>query len=597
MVFNLRKIKLTQRRLLIAATAAVVVHLMLMVFGYWGIDFISIPSKEERPLVLTLETTPQDGVKRSQQPADETLNKVPKGEEASVVDDQRQNQLTSAPEPGLELLTEPLPPLQAEEPVTDPTPDTPENIKATELPPEPNPVESEPEEYPPVETIAAQSEVETSTETDFDASATSLETVTSEESANPQAPTQDVLTSNQGVVSLPSFQQTPQIESVAKITVTADQKKMLNRKITRAIEKMIKRELVTESVSWQSKGQVYEAKLSHEPASGEMDLDEILVEVITEENGNRLSTEMRMKKLAFSNFAQFVHRWSPNVQIHDDVMDGRFHSNSEINLDYDRKALSIFHGKVTTSSRSINVARSSAGYKRKNVFRGGLETGVKRINMPKPQHLFEAPTAEQASNEVLFEQDTRIVFQPDGWYLRQSMEEVGPPQLRSIGEQPLYLIAAEGVSLHISGTLKGKVLVYSPQRIVIEGDLLYQNQDDLDSSYADENGDILGLVSGRDIEIAEPAVTGPGDLTINASVYARRRFVVKKYQDKNNGTLYLNGSLSVGTLSATEPRYATRIVFDRRLENLRPPGYPVTDRYELAMYDRDWTAEPVPQNQ
>ncbi|MEM7360823.1 MAG: hypothetical protein AAF431_17165 [Pseudomonadota bacterium] len=596
MKFDLRKLKLTQRRLLIAATAAFTAHLLLMIFGHWGIEFISIPSKEERPLVLTLETTPQDGVKRSQNPADETLNEVRKGEAASIANDQRQNQITSAPEPGLELVSETQATEQTvpEETITDPVP---ENIEATESEPEPGPVETEATEYPPIETIAAQSEPEASVETEFEVTAESLVTNTSQESAVPKAPTQDILTASQGAVQLPSFQESPQIESVAKISVTAEQKKMLNRKITKAIEKMIKRELVTESLSWQSRGQVYEAKLSHEPASGEMDLDEIRVEVITEENGNRLSTEMRMKKLAFSNFAQFVHRWSPNVQIHDDVMDGRFHSNTEINLDYDRKAMSVFHGKVTTSSRSINVERSSAGYKRKNVFRGGLETGVRRINMPKPQHLFEAPAEQNASSEVVFEQDTRILFRADGYYLHQAMDAVGPPRLRSIGDQPLYLIAAEGVSLHISGTLKGKVLVYSPHRIVIEGNLRYQNQENLDSSYADEDGDILGLVSGRDIVIAEPEVTGPGDLTINASIYARRRFLVKDYQDKNKGTLHLNGSLSVGTLSATEPRYATRIVFDRRLENLRPPGYPVTDRYELAMYDRDWTTEPAPQNQ
>jgi hypothetical protein len=31
--------------------------------------------------------------------------------------------------------------------------------------------------------------------------------------------------------------------------------------------------------------------------------------------------------------------------------------------------------------------------------------------------------------------------------------------------------------------------------------------------------------------------------------------------------------------TATEPRYATGIRFDPRLESRRPPGFPVTDRY------------------
>ena len=34
-----------------------------------------------------------------------------------------------------------------------------------------------------------------------------------------------------------------------------------------------------------------------------------------------------MNRIAFSNFAQFIDRWDPEVEIHDDLIDGRFHSN------------------------------------------------------------------------------------------------------------------------------------------------------------------------------------------------------------------------------------------------------------------------------
>ena len=43
-----------------------------------------------------------------------------------------------------------------------------------------------------------------------------------------------------------------------------------------------------------------------------------------------------MNRVAFSNFAQFIDRWDPEVEIHDDLIDGRFHSNSEIRVSRDR---------------------------------------------------------------------------------------------------------------------------------------------------------------------------------------------------------------------------------------------------------------------
>jgi len=99
------------------------------------------------------------------------------------------------------------------------------------------------------------------------------------------------------------------------------------------------------------------------------------------------------------------------------------------------------------------------------------------------------------------------------------------------------------------------------------------------------------MVSDRDIVIADAKVTGPGDLQIDASIYAKRQFKVKNYTSKHAGTLRIFGSVSAGTMSATEPRYATNITFDKRLEDSRPPNYPVSDRYELALAEHDWQVE------
>jgi len=90
-------------------------------------------------------------------------------------------------------------------------------------------------------------------------------------------------------------------------------------------------------------------------------------------------------------------------------------------------------------------------------------------------------------------------------------------------------------------------------------------------------------------------VTGPGDLEIQAAIYAKRRFIVS--DDPAPGeptacpcaaTLSIHGSLTAGPLSPTEPRYATQYEFDNRLEQVRPPGSPVTDRYEVDTWDPEW---------
>ena len=58
---------------------------------------------------------------------------------------------------------------------------------------------------------------------------------------------------------------------------------------------------------------------------------------------------------------------------------------------------------------------------------------------------------------------------------------------------------------------------------------------------------------------------------------------------RNHALLDIYGSVTAGTFSATEPRYATRVRFDPRLEHKRPPNFPMTERYELEQWDPRWT--------
>src|SRR5690606_37951871 len=84
-----------------------------------------------------------------------------------------------------------------------------------------------------------------------------------------------------------------------------------------------------------------------------------------------LATTIRMKRLAFSNYAQFVNRWDDSVQIHDDELEGRFHTNSELNLSYSRTVAPRFLGKVTTSARRVSITEESGYRSRDEIFQGG----------------------------------------------------------------------------------------------------------------------------------------------------------------------------------------------------------------------------------
>jgi hypothetical protein len=367
------------------------------------------------------------------------------------------------------------------------------------------------------------------------------------------------------------------------------QEKMLNKKVRQWSENLYRMPEAASGLTWKHKGQEYLATFTALSDPGETGIERVIVEISTEQDGKRLTTEVYLKRLAFSNYAQFVNRWDPDVQIHDDEMDGRFHSNTEINLTYDRKVKPLFHGKVTTTSRSVNVMNTRGFTRRSEIFTGGLQTGVRSIRLPK--HFVPFPEKSEVSEEQLrrFSEDTRIVFHEDGSFAWHPVDSTSAQQVEEIAEATTYLIAEARVKLYVKGTINGKVLVYSPERIIIEDDLIYEQ----DPEEIFGSDDYLGLVSDKYVDIASPEVTGPGDLVINAAIYAKRRFTVRNYGSRETALLYLYGSLTVGSLSATEPRYATKIHFDRRLEDMRPPGFPMTDRYEVESWDAVWEVEPI----
>lgn len=371
-----------------------------------------------------------------------------------------------------------------------------------------------------------------------------------------------------------------------RIPVPEAEQRMLENRLERLARNFDRAAQVESSQSWEHDGLVYTAEVTQLPVEGDMGIERVAIKVSTEVDGDRFSTELRMMRMAFSSFAHFIDRWDPNVQMHDDVIDGRFHSNSEIAVSSSGNATPRFLGKVTTASRSINTSNSRRRVRRNEVFLGGLETGVGRIALAKgfEEMLEDAALSDRAHR---FEEDTRITFYADGSYGFTAVDSDEPEQRRSFPQGSAYLIAERKAQLHVKGVVNGAVLVYSPERIVIEGDLIYALNADMTADPAD----FLGLVSEKSVEIAPPDITGPGNLTVNASIYAKRRFIVSRYRTRQDATLLIHGSLAAGSVSASEPRFAMQIRYDPRLRTVRPPSFPTTDRYELEPWEAEWELE------
>ena len=337
--------------------------------------------------------------------------------------------------------------------------------------------------------------------------------------------------------------------------------------------------------TWTEDGREFHAKVIRDPSIGSMELEQVSVDVSTSSaSGTPMRTQLTLKRLAFSQFSQIIDRWDPQVQLHDDEIVGRFHSNSPFYVAATADAVPKFAGKVTTAARGFRVGTGNARRRQGEMFQGGLQTFTGRIELPKEARPFFGEPVENASHVKTFTEDAHITFEAGGryrWRDRSDVEHVGTYD----ADDPAYFVSTNGAGLYVQGVIDGKVLVYSPERIVIEGSLRYATDPRVDS----DSDDFLGLVADKYVEIARPYVTGRGDLTIEAAIFARRRFIVRDIDYHRTALMSIYGSLTAGSISATEPRYATKIEFDPRFDRLRPPGFPATNRYEVAKGPEAWT--------
>ena len=337
-----------------------------------------------------------------------------------------------------------------------------------------------------------------------------------------------------------------------------------------------------EVLQWEEQGQRFEARV--QPAEPSLTgLAGASVKVVTERDGLQLSTELQFQRLAFSQFAQLIDRWDPDISLYLDRIEGRLHSNTPMHVQVDRRGQPEVTGKTTVAG-AIKWSNRS---RRQEVFTGGLETRVRRIRLPDSFDAYQGENWVEGVNLHHFPISTALQFLDDGRYRWRYPDGSGGEGL--LPDHPFLLRGGEKVVLEVSGTVKGSVVVYSPERLIITGHLRYARnpRTQLDSP------DFLGLVSDRYVDVASSSVTGGGDLELEAAIYARRRFQVRGWGRSERAQLSLYGSLTAGAMSATEPRFATSMQFDPRLDQQRPAHFPLTDRFELASWEPLWQVEPL----
>jgi hypothetical protein len=375
-----------------------------------------------------------------------------------------------------------------------------------------------------------------------------------------------------------------------EVTMASSERNMVTQQVLKWSGAAPEANAAVQELSWRHRHQNYTAHVERLAAADSMGIERAIVEVRTEKDGVQLKSRVQLRRLAFSNFTQFVDQWDQSVQLHDDTIEGRFHSNSEIIVSWDGDAVPRFLGPVSTAARQYLTGNTQGFKQSKQLFPGGLELSAPRIALPRMASRLadNAGGALERGVELRrFEHDTRIVFHADGSYSWNEPRTAGAAGHEQISSRPLQIMAVAGASLQVQGVVRGRVLVYSPEEIIISGDLAYASD-----AHADrDSADFLGLVSDRNVTIAPQRVTGPGNLRIDAAIYARERFVISDLMARNPAVLSIFGSLSAGSISASEPRYATKLTYDRRFERLRPPGFPMANRYEVEAWDGQWSRD------
>src|SRR5688572_3164659 len=266
-----------------------------------------------------------------------------------------------------------------------------------------------------------------------------------------------VTTSGESSASVAAFTQATTLPAEP---VPQKEQVMLTKNVQQLAQKLLDSNLANTELTWQQDGQRYSARVVRQPAADSTGLEQVIAEIMTDKDGKRMKTRLSLKRLAFSHFTQLVNHWDPNIRLHDDVIDGRFHSNTEIGLAFTGGIEPRFFGKVTTSASSMTYDNFGLRKRSKNIFQGGIETRTERVALPRDMP--DVVNGGQDHDRRIFTEDTRIIFNSDGSFVWRLANGDGPMQRAEISDKPRYLIGEKGAKLFVRGTVCGIFTVYSP---------------------------------------------------------------------------------------------------------------------------------------
>jgi cytoskeletal protein CcmA (bactofilin family) len=275
---------------------------------------------------------------------------------------------------------------------------------------------------------------------------------------------------------------------------------------------------------------------------------------------------------SFTLFAWMTNSENGVTWISGDTVWGRVHSNSTLNM----SGTPTFTGKVTTTN-GFNPPWGTGS--NNAVFKQGYETGVAPITFPSDlSGIANAATAggRAYTGNIQVRLNAGSSADNDGYALVYS----GTTLLDSItlSNGTFNGVLGSTGRVTVSGTLDGKLSIFSTNEIYIDNSIHYENR-------SPSSNDVLGLIAENNIIVADNS-NNAASVTIDGSIFSRSGSFTA--EDYNSGPLrgYINllGSIvqnkrgAVGTFSGTTIKtgYLKAYRYDNRLADpmFRPPFYP-----------------------
>jgi hypothetical protein len=238
-----------------------------------------------------------------------------------------------------------------------------------------------------------------------------------------------------------------------------------------------------------------------------------------------------------------------------DTLWGQVHSNGNIHIDSDNKGHHpCFMGRVTTSGK-VDPTKNYAD------FRVGGKAEENVPERPFPPNINDAinnstnatSPYNTKANEIWVELKPGTSADNDGYALIRTGSFSGTlrdsMRLSDATNKVIYSTS----TVHIKGTLDGRLSVASGTNVKIEGNTVYEHQPDpttqIAGSTVNSTKDMLGLISEVDVQISDDF---HGNININAAIFARTgSFEAESYNTRAaEGRINLIGSIAQATRGA-----------------------------------------------